>query len=83
MSRRKPRIGRPPLPKGEAKGALLSVRFSTDERRTLEGAAERNGASLSEWARRTLLDAASTDKKPTEAQPQGLTSVFDRARLRR
>lgn len=69
MSRRKPRIGRPPLPKGEAKGALLSVRFSADERRTLQGAAERSGESLSEWARRTLLSVAVADKKPTEAQP--------------
>jgi hypothetical protein len=71
VSRRKvPKMGRPSLPKGEAKGALLSVRFAPEERRALEAAAERDGETLSQWARRRLLTAAeSDDKKPTEAQP--------------
>jgi hypothetical protein len=46
------------VPKKLAKEALLSVRFSTEERETLESAAGREGLKLSEWARRTLLDAA-------------------------
>ena len=54
----KPRIGRPPVPKKLAKGALLSVRFSADERRVLDRAAERTGKRLSEWARLALLAAA-------------------------
>lgn len=36
MNAKKPRIGRPPLPKKLAKGALLSVRFADDERRLLD-----------------------------------------------
>lgn len=47
--------GRPVVPKKLAKGSLLSVRFSGDERRDLEQAAKRSGIRLSEWARRTLL----------------------------
>lgn len=56
MKKAKP--GRPPVPRKLAKGALLSVRFSEDERRALERAAEREGLRMSEWARRCLLDAA-------------------------
>jgi hypothetical protein len=60
--KKKPRIGRPPLPKGEAKGALLSVRFSGAERQTLERAARLAGEKLSEWARNVLLAAAGEPK---------------------
>ena len=84
MRRRKPRMGRPPLPKGEAKGSLLSVRFSVDERRALDQAAERNGERLSEWARRALLAAAGVeDKKADGGAAVGLASALGRARLRR
>lgn len=54
----KNKIGRPPVPKKLAKGALLSVRFSAEERKALERAAEREGLKLSEWARRALLASA-------------------------
>jgi hypothetical protein len=53
----KKKLGRPPVPKKLAKGTLLSVRFSAEERKALEGAAERGGLRLSEWARRMLLQA--------------------------
>lgn len=59
---KKARIGRPPVPKKLAKGALLSVRFSADERKALERAANRDGVRLSEWARRALLSAANARK---------------------
>jgi hypothetical protein len=52
---KKPKIGRPPVPKKLAKGSLLSVRFSADERKALKRAAERDGLHLSAWARKTLL----------------------------
>lgn len=58
MKGSKPRIGRPPVPKALAKGALLSVRFSENERRSLEEAANTEGLSLSAWARLQLLTAA-------------------------
>jgi len=51
-------MGRPKLPKKLAKGALLSVRFTTEERRALDAAAERDGISLSQWARKTMLVAS-------------------------
>lgn len=54
----KKKLGRPPVPKKLAKGALLSVRFSAEERKQLERAAGRGGLRLSEWARRTLLGAS-------------------------
>lgn len=50
--------GRPIVPKKLAKGALLSVRFSAEERRLLEKAAQTAGLKLSEWARRHLLASA-------------------------
>jgi hypothetical protein len=55
------RIGRPPIPKRLHKASLLSVRFSVDERRSLEKAAEDRGQKLSEWARTILLGAIQTD----------------------
>ena len=51
-------MGRPKLPKKLAKGSLLSVRFTAEERRGLDAAAEREGLSLSQWARKTMLAAA-------------------------
>ena len=53
-----PRIGRPPIPKKEQLATLLSVRLKADERKLVERAAKTSGVGLSEWARRTLLAAA-------------------------
>ena len=58
---KKPKIGRPPTPKKLAKSSLLSVRFSTEERRALERAAEQKEMRLSDWARQALLLAVSAD----------------------
>lgn len=55
---KKPKIGRPPVPKKLAKGSLLSVRLSESERSEIERASESEGLKLSEWARRSLLAAA-------------------------
>lgn len=60
MKAKKSRIGRPPVPAKLAKGSLLSVRFSDEEKRQLDGAAERAGLKLSEWVRRELLRCAIT-----------------------
>jgi len=49
------------MAKRERKGTLLSVRFPDVERHALERAAKREGVSLSEWARRTLLRAAHSE----------------------
>jgi hypothetical protein len=64
---KKPKLGRPPVPKKLAKGSLLSVRFSGDERKALEQAAERKGVKLSEWARRVLLASAAPSQAALQA----------------
>lgn len=51
-------VGRPPVPKKLAKDSLLSVRFSAEERRTLERSADLDRVTLSQWARKVLLEAA-------------------------
>jgi predicted HicB family RNase H-like nuclease len=49
---RKP--GRPKLPKGEAKGRIVPVRFNGDDLKAITAAAKANKQSLSEWIRNTL-----------------------------
>ncbi len=51
----KKKLGRPPVPKKQQKGSLLSVRFSAQEREDLERAAENEGIKLSAWARKVLV----------------------------
>jgi hypothetical protein len=55
---KKRKVGRPRLPKGEAKGRIVPVRFAKDDLRTMELAARARDKSLSEWVRTVLfLDA--------------------------
>jgi len=53
--KRKP--GRPKLPKGEAKGKIVPIRFTKAEAEQLAKAAKSKDQTLSEWIRRTLLGA--------------------------
>jgi hypothetical protein len=57
----KTRVGRPKLPKGEAKDMLLRARVSKGEFATVEGAAQRAGKELSDWIRETLIGAAAIE----------------------
>ena len=50
---RKP--GRPKMAKGEAKGSIVPVRFSPDERKRVEAAAKASNQTVSAWVRSTLL----------------------------
>ena len=52
---RKP--GRPKLPKGQAKGRIVPVRFAAEALKAVEVAAKAKGQTVSEWIRSTL-DAA-------------------------
>ena len=52
---RKP--GRPKLPKGAAKGSIVPVRFSSEDRKRVEDAAKANSQTVSEWIRGTLKAA--------------------------
>jgi predicted HicB family RNase H-like nuclease len=48
------KVGRPKLPKGEAKGRIVPVRFAADDLRAIQAAAKANGQSVSEWVRSTI-----------------------------
>ena len=55
--------GRPKLPRGQDKGAVIALRVLKSERKQFEAVAKRNGMKLSEWMRRVLLNATLEDKK--------------------
>ena len=48
------KVGRPQLPKGEAKGRIVPVRFTGAGLKAMEAAARPRKQSLSEWIRSTL-----------------------------
>lgn len=50
--KRKP--GRPKLPKGEAKGKIVPVRFAADRIKAVEAAAKASNQTVSEWVRSTI-----------------------------
>jgi len=54
----KTKMGRPRLPKGEAKGVLIGARFAPDEAQTVTQAVKRAGQIKSAWVRTVLLSAA-------------------------
>jgi hypothetical protein len=49
------KVGRPKLPKGEAKGKIVPVRFAKAEYERLSRAAKASNSGISEWIRSTLL----------------------------
>ena len=48
------KVGRPKLPKGEAKGRIVPVRFAGDDLKAITAAAKANKQTVSEWIRSTL-----------------------------
>ena len=48
------KVGRPTLPKGNAKAATVRVRATPNELRAYEATAKAKKQSLSEWIRNTL-----------------------------
>ena len=53
MAQRK-KVGRPKLPKGEAKGKIVPVRFNADDIKAVMAKAKAQDQSVSEWIRSTL-----------------------------
>lgn len=51
------RVGRPTLPKGNAKDVMLRVRVTPDDIKAMKAKAKANGQSVSEWIRSTISDA--------------------------
>jgi predicted HicB family RNase H-like nuclease len=47
-------VGRPALPKGDAKAKIVPVRFKPEEYKAITRAAKTSKLSLSEWIRGTL-----------------------------
>ena len=54
MPQKKAKIGRPKLPKGEAKGRIVPVRFTHDDLRIIAAKARVNNQTVSEWIRSRL-----------------------------
>ena len=54
MRERKVKVGRPPLPKGEAKAIVLQSRVQPTEKANYQKAAKAAGVDLSTWIRQTL-----------------------------
>jgi predicted HicB family RNase H-like nuclease len=48
------KVGRPKLPKGEAKGRIVPVRFTGSDLKAMATKAKANKQSVSEWIRSTL-----------------------------
>jgi hypothetical protein len=53
QSKRK-KAGRPKLPKGEAKGSVIQVRFTADDTKGIAAAAKASNQTVSEWVRSTI-----------------------------
>jgi hypothetical protein len=51
LSQKKAKIGRPKLPKGEAKGRVVPVRFAPDEIKAIVCASRAANQTISEWLR--------------------------------
>ena len=56
--KKKPKMGRPPMPNGTAKGILFAFRIAKIEADKIQQAIKRSGMEKPEWARRALLSAA-------------------------
>jgi len=53
----KPKVGRPKLPKGEAKGRIVPIRFNPQDIKRIESAAKASDQTVSEWIRGLVLTA--------------------------
>ena len=51
------KMGRPKLPKGEAKGRIVPVRFSAEEVQRITKAASASNQRVSEWIRGAITTA--------------------------
>jgi hypothetical protein len=61
------KLGRPKLPKGQAKGKIVPVRFADDEIRTLVRASRKAKVSTSQLVRNAVLEKYGTTNQPLAA----------------
>ena len=52
------KVGRPVLPKGNAKAVMLRVRVTADDLKAMKATAKASAQNVSEWIRSTLRTAA-------------------------
>jgi predicted HicB family RNase H-like nuclease len=57
---KKAKVGRPKMPKGQAKGRIVPVRFTPEAIKDVEVAAKAKGQTVSDWIRGTLEAALHT-----------------------
>ena len=48
------KVGRPKLPKGEAKGKLVALRFNAEDLKRVTMTAKASNQTVSEWIRQTI-----------------------------
>ncbi|MGD1090668.1 MAG: hypothetical protein ABSB35_01615 [Bryobacteraceae bacterium] len=53
-------MGRPKLPKGDAKGRIVPIRFNASNIKRIEAAAKANQKTVSEWIRGLVATALGT-----------------------
>lgn len=61
MNKKKTKLGRPPLPKGQVKGKIVPMRLNDDDLRSFSKAAKASKKPLSEWMRDTLRSIANSE----------------------
>jgi hypothetical protein len=54
LGQTKRKAGRPKLPKGEAMGRVIQVRFTAQDTKAIEQAAKAGNQTVSEWVRSTI-----------------------------
>jgi len=54
QKKKRRKVGRPRLPRGEAKGRIVPVRFAGDDLRRIAAAARAGKQTVSEWIRSTV-----------------------------
>lgn len=55
QQKRSRKVGRPKMPKGEAKGRIVPVRFTASDLKTITAAAKASNQTVSEWLRSAVM----------------------------
>jgi hypothetical protein len=71
------KVGRPKLPKGEAKGNIVAMRFSAEDLKRVEIAAKIGRQTVSEWIR-NAVNAALLQTLAISNQENGSRSIESR-----
>lgn len=72
--KKKPRLGRPPIPKRDRRGEIVLVRMTKAERSYVAYAAKLKGESISEWMRAELIAAADATLDAETQKQTGATT---------